>query len=89
MEAVIKNDFLSAVLTTEHRDSCFGVPVLVFEGTTGMAALGPADALPDGQLAADYVADWADVPERTEGERAFASSFISLFAHSIYTHCLR
>lgn len=89
MKANITNNGTRAVLTTEHCDSCFGVPVLVLEGKAGPVAFGPADTMPGGGLAADYVADWAEVPERTETERAFASSFISIFAHSIYTHSLR
>lgn len=41
----------TAVLTTEHAASSYGIPVLVVAG----AAYGPGDSLPSGCLAAELV----------------------------------
>lgn len=96
MKAIINDEACgTVVLTTDHADSCFGVPVLLIgpdaapQGCTEFEALGPGDTVPGGARAYEIVSRWADDERRSELERAFASSFLSVFAHTVYTQPLR
>ena len=50
---------MTVSLTTESPMSHHGVPVLRIEGE-GFEDMGPADQLPSGMLAADFVCRWAE-----------------------------
>jgi hypothetical protein len=66
-----------AILTDEHAQSNYGIPVLVIESPDASAAFGPADTIGDSGIpAATVVFEWAKNPARTPQERQAANSFL-------------
>jgi len=60
------------VLTTDHPQSSYGVPVALIDGE----AYGPADRVQGGMTAAAIVADWASRKERTQDDRRDAARYL-------------
>lgn len=51
----VQNGSIRAWLTTEHSQSCYGLPVLLISCNGREDVLGPGDLLPSGLLAVDLV----------------------------------